>query len=415
VEGSYQIEDTQKKMPCGWTRTRDGKVRCLPSAAVLYPVQFSDPNCSQPIHVITRPACGEPPGYLLTQTEPPTCPGSFGLRARGTKLDLRAFYHRAPDGTCESSPRPLSPTQDAYAIGDELPLEDFVAATRADPTPGAYAQSYLDAEDGGRWVAGFSDPTGTICFFGTAADGLTRCLPRTTFPYSAYGDAACSTRVALGWLSSCPVEQLFVHRGVPSGCGTRYSVFRAGARLSGAYGSDPRSCQAIEEAAYLDIVSLGDEIGPAAFTPGTYGVLDGPGRLKRATLTTVAGTFATGSLWDAKLGVYCSQSLLADGTERCVPFGRFDIANFYADADCSLPLAWGRPGCGGLYALRTEPGTCPVAHRVFELAPQPHRSAVYLKSSTACTKMDISGFTSELRGLGAELPPDAFVELRLEP
>jgi hypothetical protein len=418
VEGTGGIQDDTLGGECQWRPTADGKYRCLPVGSVIYPIQFADSQCTQLADSWIRQSCGAPTEYLLTPSAAATCPASFGVRKRGSKLDVRAFHERLADGSCGSTPVPLPPAEDLYAVGAELPLDGFVAAIRTADPP-AFGPVYLDAEDGSRWSYGFRDPaSGTDCSFATAADGMARCVPVTAAGIQGFGDGSCTTPAVVGFRSSCPVEATLLQGSNTGMCSTGLSVFRAAARLPSAFRKSKQSCEPMDAPAYLDVFSIGAELDPAGFALASSRLLDGPGRLLRRALSTPAGTIALGSLWDSQLGVDCARHVLPDGTNRCVPNSAFASVNFYTDPACTRPLAIASPpGCSTPpYLLRPVLQSCPRAVRVFALAPQPYRGDFYVDSGTACVKS--AAFPpggSELREIGAELPADAFVELHLPP
>jgi hypothetical protein len=168
VEGPGAPEDTTLGVSCGWGLATDGKFRCLPGPIASL-AQFADPQCTQLVY-LGRRTCLEPAAYLSVPSDPATCPPSFAVRKRGAKLDLRAYYQRAADGTCATVAMPLtSSSEDLYAVGEELPPGTFVAAERATvPAPGGFATVYLEAEDGSRSFYSYVDPvTGADCWFTT--------------------------------------------------------------------------------------------------------------------------------------------------------------------------------------------------------------------------------------------------------
>lgn len=153
----------------------------------------------------------------------------------------------------------------------------------------------------------------------------------------------------------------------------------------------------------------------------------------RLTMRRIAYTGADGSRYDTgateitdtQLGVVCSfsGSNLNDGTYRCVPPSNLTyIADYYADAACSMHLATSTSPCvtaPSSYVWQYDATACsgasPYVIRLFHVGAA-HTGGVYSKSGTGpCTAVASppAGWSYYLRG--AEAPPSDFVQMMQVP
>jgi hypothetical protein len=111
------------------------------------------------------------------------------------------------------------------------------------------------------------DGLGVDCYFSTATDGATRCLP-TTMAYIGifYADATCST--LLGY-TGCGAAPAFAESTV--GCGESGSTYYSlGAPYSGAtYILSGTTCTELTEPVLDPLFSVGAAVPASAFVEGT--------------------------------------------------------------------------------------------------------------------------------------------------
>jgi hypothetical protein len=160
-------------------------------------------------------------------------------------------------------------------------LSNPVPDAHADPaTSGSRLKAmYRVGDDGSREFAGWRDSArNEDCFFQTATDGTTRCMPTTGATVAGYfADAGCTAPVAYLPTSTggCASPPKYARSSETLACGI-YAVKLAtlGSAFSGStvYAKGPTSCIATAPIAGFTYFNVGSDIGPAAFVQATIAI-----------------------------------------------------------------------------------------------------------------------------------------------
>jgi hypothetical protein len=138
-DGSKQFVgwfDSQLNQGCGFQGAADGKIRCLPAAAMMSRGFFADSNCTQAL-AQSRKGCTPPPYVSIGLPSPDACSTALPSNRIATigAKHTGAFYAGAP-GECTPVPTdPNSPRgseisfSDFYLVGSDVDPSTFVAAT----------------------------------------------------------------------------------------------------------------------------------------------------------------------------------------------------------------------------------------------------------------------------------------------
>lgn len=134
---------------------------------------------------------------------------------------------------------------------------------------------YMTTPDGAKIFQGvFDTQRNEECYFGTAADGQTRCLPTgIVFAYAAgyFADASCTQPAAI-FYGTCATPPRYAVSSVddPSCAGpARTKFFQVGALLSSAYSKSGTSCIAVTPNPGYRFFLVGPEIPASSFQAGT--------------------------------------------------------------------------------------------------------------------------------------------------
>lgn len=147
------------------------------------------------------------------------------------------------------------------------------------PVPDAHAQPatngsrlkarYLMAEDGSRQFLGWFDSArGESCFFTTAPDGVTRCLPfiptQVSKPFSgAYGDAACTRRVEQRQANPSACSQaapLFLYEQRGSACQPDFHFYEWGEPFTGTFYAALSNGTCVAASSVANLYYVGPEV-----------------------------------------------------------------------------------------------------------------------------------------------------------
>ena len=411
--------DDLRKEPCGFQWASDGVLRCLPLDSVgTFEPAFADATCTTPaiVRTMSSSTCPGTPLLYVTTTRP-SCPQMAVVAPLGEKLAVPTVYHRS-GGACVPRGAPLSATQEAHAIGAEVPPAMFVAGKLSvgDAKGGRLAPVFVEGEDGSRAFRNWRDTTtGTDCYAGLATDGTVRCLPSSlAIDGFVRSDAACMVQAITSPKSTCAdADQRVVAQQISSQCPSRVQVSRLSGKVAGAFTSTGGQCSAAPVNDALDVWGVASSaVDPAIYAPLDFGVTGGNTRLRARTEQTAAGAVMFAAYWDAKLHTRCSSTVAADGVIRCLP-NRLAAPIYFEDPACA-----GTPGlvfvstgeCLFGYVGKIE-STCPPRGRVYALGA-PYFGATYrVDAQRGCIKVTANTGFQPYR-VGAELPPTDFVEVR---
>lgn len=149
-----------------------------------------------------------------------------------------------------------------------------VATAQADPTSGSRLKAafYVSA-DGAKGPAGYFVDTGRNgehCTFGTAPDGMTRCMPPMA-GVALFGDANCTTPVASAPLCDPPPAYALVPPSAQCATAKIYTVQTAqhgGATYT--FNAAANTCTELPASGYTSTryYDLGTAVDPSAFQAG---------------------------------------------------------------------------------------------------------------------------------------------------
>jgi hypothetical protein len=344
--------DTQLAAPCSYRLATDNELRCLPDAtsAILY----SDPTCAVPIvradaavTVVSiydsSVSCEEAGG-----PSPPTTVVRVGV-----PVNVPMIYFKTATG-CTSSPNAESGWRSATIASPN----DFVRAdAKSIGDDGILAARVYSGEDGSIETPAFYDaPLATTCVLAAApGGGPLVCLPKTlaTQHGSVHADGACATQPLAVVSSSCPPPAVIASI-VRDPCDAFGSVVTAYARGLAVpapamlFQSTDGHCDLLGSGMDSSVFARGAPLDWGSL-PALATIDVGKGRLKarfgihrgavahNPFLPPWVSTLAVGFV-DSVLAEPCVETLVSDGTERCLPpAARLDIT-YYADAACTQPL-----------------------------------------------------------------------------
>ena len=111
--------DTILGTRCAFGATEDGAVRCLPVLAFAQ-TGFADASCTVPLMFTSSPTCSPKPVYAGLVG---TCGGFAKVVRVASQLNFTTWYANT-GGSCFGIN--VDPDNVYYALGDEVPLTDFV-------------------------------------------------------------------------------------------------------------------------------------------------------------------------------------------------------------------------------------------------------------------------------------------------
>lgn len=359
--------DTELDIACDFNSAADGVMRCLPDNWDDSQEVFTDALCTQPLY--TRMSIGpcEPIDYIMRvgsgTCEMPSGDRFFELGAAATPGSV--FTKTGAD--CVASALPKEPL---YAKGPEVPPAMFMGSTPAEFGADTRIRTRgVLGTDGTKQVFGWRDTqlAGEDCYFETAEDGKSRCLPGG-LQSAGYNDAACSM----------PVLQLTPRcdQKVPSyslqssgdGCATDYRVFKRGEAVSGTrYVGTPENCAAgppLEGSMLFQSLPA----PPETFQEVTPTIAQNdPGRLKARYRDAGDVGCWFHNFWDDELKQICSFLTASDEKQRCLPSTAISVLQTFSDAACTVPAALSAidectPTTPPEYSTNEMPGECGRRH-----------------------------------------------------
>lgn len=121
--------DTERDEDCSWA-LYDGRTRCLPTKTATLGTFFSDASCKKPIATATK-GCVPPSVAIAPSGAWCADTGYAATKVYGVGAQFKGatMYSKSADGTCSSlQTTSYTASYDLYSIGDEISLDDFVAA-----------------------------------------------------------------------------------------------------------------------------------------------------------------------------------------------------------------------------------------------------------------------------------------------
>lgn len=406
------FQDTKLGLPCAWHEDPDGNLRCYPTGTLTLENQFTDPSCTQPIALGLAAGCFRP--TVLRAPARDRCDEVALFRA-GPATPLATFpmyYSLLTDGRC------LPTTNDAdyltFAPGAPLPREALAVGHRRKVTAtGRLSAQVVESEDGarGRWRL-FDETLQHDCVVDRATDGELRCLPRG--PHATelgfFADAACTQR-EVSEPQACDRDR-FVLRPIADTCPPRKAVVQVGEPVPDQYLlSSNQGCvlrgagSELPQSHYRE----GPEVSATELASIERMVEAAPGRLRQYLEISSAGQQRTAVAFDSVLGVDCSEGLASDGVLRCLPSAVATVGVYFADDQCTVPLARTASACPPMHGLWAQAGVCPARFRVLSVG-QPYTGPLYFVGSRGCRAISPSG---RFFSVGTELPAASFARLEM--
>ena len=195
------------------TRCNPGDATCSP--LVTYDIEYLDAACTKPIAVVGPNPCGETPTYAAITD--PVCFHPTSYHRLGDTVAVTTL-HTLGNGTCMAAAP--SPTNQYLALGDTVTPPQLSRAVAS--ASGRRLQPVYFAGEGIAAPSGslYDTQVGVECYWQTATDGATRCLPFAASIVSYYADTSCtkSVDVALAQSAQCatvPLPQFAVRYVAP--------------------------------------------------------------------------------------------------------------------------------------------------------------------------------------------------------
>lgn len=401
------IFDSALGIGCTLGRDLEGTLRCLPQA---HRVVYGDPVCSKRFG-LHRP--GEP--LVVAAREPTSGASCEEPRHRVHELGQAFALPQAFDlvgGQC------VAVGVDAYSdyrlLGPEVDVEGF-AEVDVEVEPALVARRFARTTDGFELLVDVLDEHGDACSPTRAAGGpVCATTAWSLWPQSgAYADASCAEALAyvagpgssgacaphvaveLTWTSECegptltpyalegPVAPIYLYEGT----------------------CEPWEGPSAEQPfAYFHATELDPSALPAL---GELEVGQGPA-VVRVLAHEGRPLEVSGALVDRESGQACERLRFVDGVRRCVPSAATTAGTWYADAECTEPLAYPPylAPCSDaleLFAVELSPATS-LAESVRPVLG-PYYGAVWRRTSELCEPVD---FDLDLVETGDALPLERF-------
>jgi hypothetical protein len=418
-----QWYDSQKKESCEFELSRDGTMRCLPTADWYQNGYFGDSSCKAPLGgTFNRPPC--PPKFVKQTTE--VCGDAVGVYPVGPSVTPSQVFTGSP-ASC--SPQTPSPSVQFFELLPELTYGDWVSATESIGATSARIQPrYLIGADGSQVrISWYDRSRDEPCEFHTASDGSERCLPTKpaldTILMDAvvyYSDDACKVEVWGPGVCKEPPDVKYVIR-TKDECDENYRVHPYGAATTATHQwqSFNSSCQPLVPT--LPALAIGAEISPTSFEIANIVEEPGTGRLRRRVLVTSDGATEPLGLYDSSRNEECDLTASEDGSERCLPFRHAWGAGRYADSKCTTRvLEFSPSGCLfgtplPKYAADFDESACPTRWILYGVGAAVSPTTLYnLQSNGDCVSGGPPNPLAEMHEL-TKLSPSDFELLTLTP
>jgi hypothetical protein len=414
--------DKHHAVNCAFTRAADGRLRCLPDAAVSGVNSYYDPECRRPAVLVGT--CADARYLVIRQAA--AC-DAIAVHRVGGALPAGTVQYRREGERCVS----IGPQTGLRDI-DEVPLTDFAEGREEPGLSGRITAPVLTGVDGSRQPCGlprdplFDRERNESCEILATREGKWHCLPIDVAHENSdrYADAMCAGFSAMSTTGDGCREPLYARRRVaivPSDlCAVRY--VSGIARLTPLMGPGWRytvsgGLQCIPAAGETGkkYWAIGVGIPDSAFAEAAPVEVPPMGRL-RARYWELPGGHRqhTGEFVDSQRKQVCVPGPAMDGKLRCLP-GAVEptIRTLYQDPACTQEVRTVvADNCsqvaGALEAVRSG---CALTYRVLPVVG-PVRSALFEKSVTGCARFSgAASVPNQDLLLGAEIPADAFAEL----
>ena len=268
--------DSDMEAYCRVVQADDGWLRCLPTVAMTASsLAFSDEKCTRPAGLSGR----EMPEKFALLSDGTGCQTRRRVFRVATSATPLTSIYRILGERCTAVP-PTSTGLKYYALGEELPAQRFAAFRPARVGSGRLQERYFVGEEGvavrettNLWDSQLNQ----LCSFDLTRSDR-RCVPPAWG--GQYGDAACSTRVALPGTQLCgepaaatPMNSLnagpwCAPRAVAHALGAAVSPPDAGANVSAYVRAQDNACTL-----YSNLTTgwrpIGDPVDMNMFVPGT--------------------------------------------------------------------------------------------------------------------------------------------------
>jgi hypothetical protein len=423
--------DTQRNEECTFQRAEEGRLRCLPKAALPSTGGgfFSDAACTASLAALPG-ACEDGAEYGLIVSYA-TCGGTAPSELRRIAPAPGARYRGSPDNCALQAPGQTGGPE-FVALGEVVPWTDFVQGVETTRRGELVAEVTIEAADGARQHLGFHiDDLDADCEFQIMADGVTRCVPEGPSGQVVFTDPECTKAayvVGNRSLAPCvPTAKLWREPENDSSCGGIRAVYSLGDDIepgggegsSSVYGrvygwqtaSSP-SCTSTTTSGAYNANPTAVRANITASLPSTNRVKSGSERLSRALVPgRRAGTLVPG--WhDNERDTDCTFATASDGKTRCLPAAA-QTTIFFTDATCKAPsrvavLGEGGP-CTGVprFGLVTS-RSCPPSTRVYGLTGAARNLATGSTETSPGRCATLAGVENALDA--AEVDPADFVE-----
>jgi hypothetical protein len=402
AEGTRQFEtfhDTGLGIDCSF---QGEPLRCLPDVARVR--DYLDPGCSEPVYSrgITD-SCNPPPIHMGIAIEDACSqePRDFRRIWKVGERVVPETVYVFDAGFCV--PREARIDYEYYAADFELPVDDFVAATRElEAGADRLRDVVLLGEDGSQQWIGFHDGDfGVDCSHHTQ---LAVCVPQLA-DLGYWSDPSCTEPLAAWLHSTCSSPPSFV--GSYSADGQLEQVFGrdewvipdrvytlAGASCTGRLPGSSRSYFPPGE-------NVTDQLAPLD------GRVPGSGRLL---------AYRTGGFHDRVQGLDCEAVPTGTGQWHCLPGSDATAVELYADPLCEqlvvvfelLPPAKASHGL----VWRPTGDSCEQHARVHEVGSEIDSGDLYVPRLLGCDRLTWNPAELGYYAVGGEVGLDEYVRLK---
>ena len=383
------IHDVELDADCRFVRTADDVMRCLPRYPAHlegYLADFADAACTRPVHVISPAECASTPPTRVTAYLNQGCAPPRVLEL-GERVRPAVIYERR--GTeCVAQ---AAGDAEIYAVGPEVALDAFVAATEDVVGAGRIQRVDLVGEDGSRVFGTLRDTeAGSDCSFASDGGPYDRCVPMPhAWTPRWYQDRTCETPVpafSTSWAPTCTPDLVLVRDERDDDA----RLYRKGDERAPAPHYEQRAGACVEVGASPSVraYSLGDEIPLAEGTA----IVEGTGPIRERFAETGTGADAVRQpvgYWDAARGISCWPSHAADGSLRCIAFAQAWAEDLFADDRCTEPVRVARSGArddaeAPRYAVQSKGLGCEPRFHQFRLGDEIQDPHAWTRVGDAC-------------------------------
>lgn len=389
--------DAQLGVDCTVQRAGDGELYCFPGAMTAK--LFVDAQCAE--SVAATGICAANPFTQATVSSSPSLLGATGscpfaeLYTAQAAEPLSTYFVQLSATSCVENPFGSFGAFTPRRLLERVPESTLVHVTEVKTVGQDQLQNrYYAGDDGSYLPIGFVDARFGACDPGVAADGRTRCLPRTgaALDPDTFADPACSIPAAIT-IASCEAQQETLSVSIEpntreGGCTSLRRYFELGEPIAQAFGGSACGTHVFSPANVVHRV--GAELDPATFPlldPAEIG--SGRLRLQGWSAHGLEPFFGLESrlagFSDVQLALSCSATTTTDGALRCAP----TASGFaYPDATCTRPYVY-RSGCEPHAApqfARSASDACRVSVHAVAHEPEPLLTP-FARSGSICGQL----------------------------